>query len=159
MTFAVFMVVLALLLPGVGVELSVGDRIGFAGFGLAVAWFLSRQATVSAVPDAEGIVVRNLVLTRRVAWAEIVSVRFGQGRAWAQLDLADGDTLAVMGIQAADGARATVEAGRLATLVALHSATDRGRERWGELGGPTTEAAGRSRPAGPRAPWCVCKDS
>ncbi len=76
------------------------------GFRLLVAWFLSRQAMVRAVPDGDGLMVRNLVVTRHVAWAEIVSVRFGQGRAWAQLDLADGDTLAVMGMQASDGARA-----------------------------------------------------
>ena len=121
----VFMVALAIALPAVVPEgeVTVGDRVAFVGFGVLVAWFLSRQATVRAVPDANGLVVRNLLLTRRVEWAEIVSVRFGQGRAWAQLDLADGDTLAVMGIQASDGPRGTVEAGRLATLVALHSAT------------------------------------
>jgi hypothetical protein len=42
-----------------------------------------------------------------------------------QLDLADGDTLAVMGIQRADGAFAESEARRLATLVALHTTTQR----------------------------------
>ncbi|HMO12170.1 MAG TPA: PH domain-containing protein [Actinotalea sp.] len=123
--FLAFMTALALLLPSVGVELGTGDRIGFIGFGLLVAWFLSRQATVRADPDATGLVVRNLLITRRVSWAEIVSVRFGQGRPWVQLDLADGDTLAVMGVQAADGAAAAVEASRLATLVALHSTTER----------------------------------
>ena len=69
------------------------------------------------MPDGAGLTVRNLLLTRRVEWAEIVSVRFGQGRPWVSLDLADGTTLAVMAIQAADGARAAREARRLATLV------------------------------------------
>lgn len=120
----VFMVVLAVTLPvGVPGELALGDRAGIVGLGALIAWFLSRQATVRAVPDETGLVVRNLVVTRRVTWAEVVSVRFGQGRAWAQLDLADGDTLAVMAVQAADGASAVLEAGRLATLVALHSVT------------------------------------
>ena len=41
------------------------------------------------------------------------------------LDLADGDTLAVMAIQGADGERGRVEATRLATLVAEHEAPDR----------------------------------
>ena len=49
-------------------------------------------------------------------------MRFGSGRPWVQLDLADGDTLAVMGIQRADGACADAEARRLATLVAQHTA-------------------------------------
>jgi hypothetical protein len=104
---------------------AIPDRIGIAAFGVLVAWFLLRQAGVRADPDPDGLIVRNLLLTRRVSWAEIVSVRFGQGRPWVQLDLADGDTLAVMGIQRADGARADGEARRMATLVALHSATPR----------------------------------
>lgn len=119
------MLAIAILLPAtedLG-RATLPDRIGIAGFGVLVAWFLLRQAGVRADPDPDGVTVRNLVLTRRVAWAQIVSVRFGQGRAWVQLDLADGDTLAVMGIQAADGRRAAAEARRLATLVALHSAT------------------------------------
>lgn len=122
----VFMTGLALLLPGVaGSDAGWGDQAGMIGLGLLIAWFLSRHARVLAVPDLTGLTVRNLLTTRRVDWAEIVSVRFGQGRPWVQLDLADGDTLAVMAIQGADGALGTVEAGRLATLVALHSITSR----------------------------------
>ncbi|MCV2394609.1 PH domain-containing protein [Actinotalea sp. M2MS4P-6] len=122
----VFMIGIAVLLPAAVPTgtVALGDRIGIAAVGVLAAWFLSRQATVRAVPEADGLVVRNLLVTRKVAWAEIVSVRFGQGRPWVQLDLADGDTLAVMGIQSSDGPRGTVEASRLATLVALHSATD-----------------------------------
>jgi hypothetical protein len=41
------------------------------------------------------------------------------------LDLSDGDVLAVMAIQRADGARALAEARRLATLVAVGSRTPR----------------------------------
>ena len=120
----VFMATLALILPTIaGDDVGAGDRVGIAGFGILVAWFLTRQAGVRADPDATGVTVRNLMLTRRVEWAEIVSVRFGQGRPWVQLDLADGDTLSVMGVQAADGARASAEAVRMSTLVALHSTT------------------------------------
>lgn len=119
-------IVLSLLLPGVSAGRdSLLDRLGIVLFGLLVAWFLVRQAQVRAVPDDEGLTVRNLIFTRRLAWGEIVSVRFGQGRPWVQLDLADGDTLAVMGIQSADGRRAAAEARRLATLVALHTPTPR----------------------------------
>jgi len=100
------------------------DRAGFVAFGALVSAFLYRQATVRAVPDEQGLTVRNLVFTRRLAWAQIVSVRFGQGRPWVQLDLGDGDTLAVMGVQRADGDLALQEARRLATLVELHSRTD-----------------------------------
>jgi len=99
------------------------DRAGFALVGLLIAWFCWRQATVRAVPDEDGLTVRNLMITTRLTWAEIVSVRFGSGRPWVQLDLADGDTLAVMGIQRADGELAEAEARRLATLVVRHTAT------------------------------------
>lgn len=99
------------------------DKAGFLLFSFAIAWFCWRQASVSAVPDATGLRVRNLLVTTHVTWAQIVSVRFGQGRPWVQLDLADGDTLAVMGVQRADGQRADREARRLATLVARRSAT------------------------------------
>jgi hypothetical protein len=105
--------------------LTSGDRLGFAIVGGLIAAFLWRQASVVARADDDGLTVRNLVFTRRLQWAEIVSVRFGSGRPWVQLDLADGDTLAVMGIQRADGAFADAEARRLATLVALHTATPR----------------------------------
>jgi len=108
-----------------GPNLATSDRVAFAAFGLLVAWFCWRQATVRAVPDDEGLTVRNLLVSRRLAWAQIVSVRFGEGRPWVQLDLDDGDTLAVMGIQRADGASAQAEARRLATLVARHTGTTR----------------------------------
>ena len=105
--------------------LTTGDRLGFVLVGGLIVWFLWRQATVTAKVDDDGLTVRNLVFTRRLEWAEIVSVRFGSGRPWVQLDLSDGDTLAVMGIQRADGAFADAEARRLATLVAMHTATPR----------------------------------
>lgn len=120
------MVGLAVGLPALtGVELGAGDRIGFVTMGVLIAWFLLREAGVRADPDAEGLLVRNLVRSRRLAWAEIVSVRFGPDRPWVLLDLADGDTLAVMAVQRADGDRARAEARRLATLVSLHSGTTR----------------------------------
>ena len=101
------------------------DLVGLALLGGAIAWFCWREATVRADVDEQGIVVRNLMLTRRLDWAQVVSVRFGSGRPWVQLDLADGDVLAVMGVQQADGAYAQAEAGRLAALVAIHTRTAR----------------------------------
>ncbi|HEY5516050.1 MAG TPA: PH domain-containing protein [Pengzhenrongella sp.] len=114
--------VLVLTVPG---DYGFADLGGFAAVGAAIVWFCWREASVRALVDERGVTVRNLMLTRRVEWAEIVSVRFGQGRPWVQLDLADGDTLAVMGVQRADGAFAAAEASRMATLVALHARTAR----------------------------------
>jgi hypothetical protein len=101
------------------------DRLGFALVAAGGAWLLLRHAGVRADPSPEGLTVRNLATTRTVTWPEVVSVRFGHGHPWVQLDLADGETLAVMGVQRSDGAYAVAEARRLATLVARHSRTTR----------------------------------
>lgn len=97
------------------------DRLLIFLMGAAIAWFVWRFATIRAVPSTEGIVVRNLLLTRRLSWPEIVRMQFGGGAPWAHLDLLDADTVAVMAIQKADGPRAKAEAGRLAALVHVHS--------------------------------------
>jgi hypothetical protein len=123
LVIGVVVVVLTALLLAALTSVPWGDRAGIGVVGLAVAWFCWREAAVVARPDAGGLTVRNLVVTRRLDWAEVVDVRFGEGRPWVQLDLADGGTLAVMAIQRADGDTARREARRLATLVARHTAT------------------------------------
>ncbi|MFB9953842.1 PH domain-containing protein [Cellulomonas denverensis] len=123
---AVGTVLLLVLLPGTGLSgYGTLDRTGFALLGIGIVWFCWRQATVRAVPQSSGLRVRNLATTRTVEWAAIVSIRFGQGQPWVQLDLSDGDTLAVMGIQRADGQFAEQEARQLATLVAQRTRTAR----------------------------------
>ncbi|PIE26816.1 MAG: hypothetical protein CSA58_07785 [Micrococcales bacterium] len=123
-TFAVgivvAMVALAVFVPGAEAL----DRIGFVAVGLLIAAVLYRQATVAAIPSATGLRVRNLIHTTSLEWAQIVNVRLGDDP-WVRLDLSDGDTLSVMGIQRADGAQHTrTEATRLAELVALHNQAD-----------------------------------
>ena len=97
------------------------DRVGIISVGVAVAWLLWRLGTVAAWPSESGLRVRNLLTGRRLDWAEVVAVRFGGGGPWVTLDLTDGETLAVMAVQRADGPFGQAEATRLATLVALHS--------------------------------------
>lgn len=109
------------------------DRAGILLLAAGLVWFLARQASVRALVDEEGVTVHNLVRARRLAWAEVVSVRFGHGRPWAQLDLADGGTLAVMAVQEADGRFGQREARRLATLVALHEGREGDDGRRGGL--------------------------
>ena len=123
--FAVLMAVLTFTVPGVRAV----DAVGFALLALLMAWFMWRQARVRAVPSPDGLVVVNLFITTRLEWAQIVSVRFGD-RPWPQLDLSDGDTLAVMGIQRSDGRFARDEAVRLAGLVEEHSGTEPTRDRF-----------------------------
>lgn len=96
---------------------NVGDRLMFFGLGVAIALLAWRYASIVAVPSRSGLVVRNLVLTRTLEWSEVVGITFGGGEPWVSLDLSEGDTLAVMAIQKADGPVAGREASRLAALV------------------------------------------
>lgn len=92
-------------------------------FGVAMAGFLLRYAFIKAVPTEDGLLIRNLFVTRELQWAQIVGVQFGGGIPWLTLDLADTEQLAVMAVQRSDGAFATSEAERMAALVeALGSA-------------------------------------
>lgn len=104
---------------------AVGDQLALFGLGAGLAAFLGRYASIRAVPDDVGLTVRNLIVTRTVAWDEVVEVRFPDGAPWVSLELEDTDELAVMAIQRADGEVARAEARRLAALVADH----RGRRR------------------------------
>lgn len=119
---AVALLVSAAILPWSG-PFTVGwyDRAGFVVVAALIGWGLYRLAEVGADPSETHLVVRNVLLTRRLEWAEVLGLRFDSGDAWVMLDVSDGDTLAVMAIQRADGDRAVSEATRLATLIALHS--------------------------------------
>lgn len=109
---------LALLMPAETLgQWSIVDRLMFFALGVVIAVVAWRYASISAVPTRGGLVVRNLVLTRTLSWPEVVGVQFGGGEPWVSLDLDDGDTLAVMAIQKADGDVAGREASRLAALV------------------------------------------
>lgn len=111
--------VLAILLPSKAGGAIWGplDQVMFFGIGILIALLAWRYAAISAIPTREGLVVRNIVLTRTLEWTQIVGVQFGGGQPWVQLDLDDLDVLAVMAIQKADGAFGMHEASRLAALV------------------------------------------
>ncbi|MEV0891069.1 PH domain-containing protein [Promicromonospora sp. NPDC050262] len=94
------------------------NRIAIIVFGLLGALIAWRFGAVRAVPDRSGLTVVNYATSRRLTWPEIVTVRFGPNDPWVHLDLADGDVLAVMGIQRADGEHGMAEARRLVALIA-----------------------------------------
>jgi Bacterial PH domain len=99
---------------------SAANRLSFVAFALFSVWLLWRLGGVHAVPTAAGLTVRNVIYTRRLDWPMILAVRFSANDPWVKLDLADGNTLAVMAIQRADGERGMAEARRLLALVQKH---------------------------------------
>jgi Bacterial PH domain len=96
---AVFTVI-AVLLPHDGARpWGTGERTGIVGTGLLILGVLMVLSRPKVVADRTGVTVVNLTTIRRLEWAEIVRVNLRSGDAWVQLDLADGTTLAAMGIQ------------------------------------------------------------
>jgi hypothetical protein len=116
-------VVLAVAVTGVGWQpWHAWDMIWMIGIGVLLGGIGLRFGFVQAVPDAEGLTVRNVLRSRRLAWPQIIGASFNlpAGDPWVSLDLTDGTTVQVMGIQAADGARAQAEVRRLRELIARY---------------------------------------
>ncbi|MFD5426492.1 PH domain-containing protein [Streptomyces sp. NPDC127084] len=80
-------------------RLNTGERISFVFIALmffAVLGLLSRPKVVA---DEQGLTVVNLTRSRRLEWAEILRVNLRPGDPWVFLDLSDGTSLPVLGIQ------------------------------------------------------------
>ncbi|MGW1228423.1 PH domain-containing protein [Streptomyces sp. NPDC001515] len=80
-------------------QLSGGERVSFvftAALFLGVLALLSRPKVVA---EYSGVTVVNLTRTRRLSWPEIVRVNLRAGDPWVYLDLSDGTSMPVLGIQ------------------------------------------------------------
>ena len=90
----------ALLMPRDGAApWSTAERATVVATAVVLSTVLLVLSRPKAVADADGLTVVNLTVKRRLAWAEVLRVNLGHGDAWVHLDLADGTSLAVMGIQ------------------------------------------------------------
>jgi len=99
---------LALLLPrgsSDGQQFGVADQVAFFGIGLLLAGaaLLLTRARVQA--DGWGVRVRNVLGERAFPWPVVVGVELADGAPWAQLELRDDETVAVLALQANDGER------------------------------------------------------
>ncbi|MGK5632324.1 PH domain-containing protein [Streptomyces sp. URMC 123] len=110
---------IALLLPSTGkTGWGPGDRLTFIGSGLLIFGVLALLSRPKVVADPEGVTVVNLTTKRRLEWAEVLRVNLRPGDPWVHLDLADGTSLAAMGIQPGVAkARAVEDARALRALV------------------------------------------
>ena len=101
--------VLAVLLPrgaAGGQVFGVADQIAFFGIGVLLAWAALQFTRAKVVADQDGVLIRNYVGERVLPWAVVSGVRLDSGSPWASLDLHDDDTVALLAVQANDGARA-----------------------------------------------------
>ncbi len=104
---AVFTVIAVLLRTEyTGVYFRFADQVALVLLGLFIAGGLLLCARPRVRADAEGIEVRNILVTRRLPWALVLRVAFPDGASWARLDLPDDEYLPVLAIQAVDGQRA-----------------------------------------------------
>ena len=76
-----------------------------------------------AEAHADRLVVVNGYRRREYEWAEIIAVNLPPGAPWVTLDLADGETASVMGIQGSDGDRAREAVRQLRLIVQRQSMT------------------------------------
>ena len=83
-----------------------GDQIAFFCIGLLLAWAALQFTRVRVEADSTAIRIRNYVGEKVLPWEVVAAVRFDDGAPWASLDLQDDDTIALLAVQANDGARA-----------------------------------------------------
>lgn len=92
----------------------------FLGLLAFSVWFALVRCRVVAEPAR--LVVVNGYRRRELEYAQVIAVHLPRGAPWVTLDLADGSTVAAMGIQGSDGDRARRAVRELRSLVEQRSA-------------------------------------
>ncbi|MFI8305928.1 PH domain-containing protein [Streptomyces sp. NPDC085927] len=80
-------------------QLSPGERLSFVFTAALLAGTLVLLARPRVDADETGVTVVNIVNRRRLEWAQILQVNLRPGDPWVFLDLSDGTSLPVLGIQ------------------------------------------------------------
>lgn len=83
-----------------------GDQVAFFGIGLLLALGVLAFTRVRVRADEQGVWVRNVASERFFPWAVVVRVDLPDGAPWAQLELHDDETVALLAVQSNDGDRA-----------------------------------------------------
>lgn len=91
---------------GAGQIFGLADQIAMFVLGLLLGGGLLSLTRARVEADATGVRVRNVVSDKAIPWQVVRAVRLDDGSPWASLELEDDDTLAMLGIQANDGALA-----------------------------------------------------
>jgi hypothetical protein len=127
--------VLAVLLPQGstdGQTFGLADQISFFGIGLLLAAAMLGFTRFRVRADERGIYVRNVLGERFFDWRLVVGIDIPDGATWAQLELHDDETVALLALQTSDG-DAAVDA-VLALRRLLRAAQEAPHE--GEVSGP-----------------------
>jgi hypothetical protein len=82
------------------------DQVAFFVIGLLIAGGALVLTRFRVRADERGVWVRNSLGERFFPWALVVGVHLPKGATWAQLELHDDETVALMAVQTSDGDRA-----------------------------------------------------
>src|SRR3954468_4570360 len=124
------MLIVTLTLPSSStgvVRFGVVDQVAIAGLGLVMGagiLFLGRSRVDA---DARGLRWRNVVLQQELPWSAVRAVAFERKSPWAQLELRNGDEVALFAIQAVDRMHAVRAVEGLRDLLAAAQATEPAR--------------------------------
>ncbi|GGS67681.1 PH domain-containing protein [Streptomyces violaceus] len=106
-------------------QLSPAERLSFVITALLLDAVLLLLARPKVVADESGVTVVNLTNKRRLEWAEILQVTLRPGDPWVFLNLSDGTSLPVLGIQPGIARqRAIADARALRALAEARSVAD-----------------------------------
>ncbi len=102
------------------------DQVAIAGLGVFVGAAVLLVGASRVDADAAGVRVRNVLVRRELPWELVRAVRFDRHSSWAALELTNGDEVALLAVQAADGVRTLDAVEGLRALLAAHRAAHPG---------------------------------
>lgn len=100
-----------------GVIFQTSDQVSMALLGLILAGAVLLPTRSRLRVGPSGIVVRNVLSDKTIAWPDVVGVSFPLGARWARVDLPDDEYVPIMAIQTVDKTRAVDAMDRLRELV------------------------------------------
>ncbi|GAA5173880.1 PH domain-containing protein [Pseudonocardia eucalypti] len=103
-----------------GVYFRFADQVAMVLLGVFMALGVLSLTLARVRADADGVEVRNLLITRRVPWSAVLAVDFPEGARWARLELPDDEYLPLSAIQLVDGQHAVSAITALRELHAAH---------------------------------------
>lgn|GEM_PF-2642067 len=99
------------------------DRYTMVGLGIVLGAAVMLFARPAVWVSDQGIRVRNIVGSYNLPWDVVTAVSFPPGASWVQLEVADGDVISVMAIQAVDKEHAVAAVRKLRAALAENQET------------------------------------
>ncbi|MCW2849991.1 MAG: hypothetical protein JWR90_3965 [Marmoricola sp.] len=91
----------------------------FMGLLLFGSWYGLVRSCVRATE--QGLTVVNGYRTRSYEWSQVIAVSLRRGAPWGTLDLSDGTTVSLIGVQGSDGDRARKAVREIRATIAAHT--------------------------------------